>query len=81
GEVRALEAEIFNVGANVWFPNTETTERDYRKVWEMAAFGGFLTGREAARVMLPRQRGTINITGPTPTFRGPAHFAPLYPAK
>ena len=59
GEVGALEAVIFNVGANVWFPITETTERVYRKVWEMAAFGGFLTGREAARVMLPRQRGTI----------------------
>ncbi|MGV8776391.1 SDR family NAD(P)-dependent oxidoreductase, partial [Pseudomonas aeruginosa] len=55
GEVGALEAVIFNVGANVWFPITETTERVYRKVWEMAAFGGFLTGREAARVMLPRQ--------------------------
>ncbi len=42
GEVGALEAVIFNVGANVWFPITETTERVYRKVWEMAAFGGFL---------------------------------------
>ena len=33
GEVGALEAVIFNVGANVWFPITETTERVYRKVW------------------------------------------------
>ncbi len=49
-----LEAVIFNVGANVNFPVLETTERVFRKVWEMACEGGFLTGREAARRMLPR---------------------------
>lgn len=81
GEVGALEAVIFNVGANVWFPITETTERVYRKVWEMAAFGGFLTGREAARVMLPRQRGTIIFTGATASLRGRAHFAAFSGAK
>ena len=46
-----LDAVIFNVGANVRFPLLETTERVYRKVWEMAAYAGFLTGREAARLM------------------------------
>ncbi|MBG6532597.1 SDR family oxidoreductase [Pseudomonas aeruginosa] len=81
GEVGALEAVIFNVGANVWFPITETTERVYRKVWEMAAFGGFLTGREAARVMLPRQRGTLIFTGATASLRGRAHFAAFSGAK
>ena len=53
----------------------------YRKVWEMAAFGGFLTGREAARVMLPRQRGTIIFTGATASLRGRAHFAAFSGAK
>ncbi|MGV8584327.1 SDR family NAD(P)-dependent oxidoreductase, partial [Pseudomonas aeruginosa] len=81
GEVGALEAVIFNVGANVWFPITETTERVYRKVWEMAAFGGFFTGRGAARVMLPRRHGTIIITGATASLRGGAHFAALSGAK
>src|SRR3990167_2680239 len=57
-EVGPLEVVVFNIGANVRFSITETTERVYRKVWEMAALAGFLTGREAARVMLPRQRGT-----------------------
>ena len=42
---------VFNIGANVNFPIRETTARVYRKVWEMAAFAGFLTGREAARVI------------------------------
>ncbi|MDZ7887951.1 MAG: SDR family oxidoreductase [Pseudomonas sp.] len=53
-EVGPLEVVVFNIGANVRFSITETTERVYRKVWEMAALAGFLTGREAARVMLPR---------------------------
>ena len=39
-----LEVCIFNVGANVNFPFTETTERVFRKVWEMACYSGFLAG-------------------------------------
>ena len=60
-----LEVCIFNVGANVNFPLLETTERVFRKVWEMACYGGFLAGREAARLMLPRGRGAIFFTGAT----------------
>src|SRR5215472_19308786 len=60
-----LEVCIFNVGANVNFPLLETTERVFRKVWEMACYAGFLTGRESARLMLPRGRGNIFFTGAT----------------
>jgi NAD(P)-dependent dehydrogenase (short-subunit alcohol dehydrogenase family) len=49
-----LEVCIFNIGANVNFPILDTTERVFRKVWEMACYSGFLAGREAARLMLPR---------------------------
>jgi len=44
-----LEVCIFNVGANVNFPILETTDRVFRKVWEMACWAGFLAGRESAR--------------------------------
>src|SRR5271166_6196907 len=37
-----LEVCIFNVGANVNYPLLETTERVFRKVWEMACYAGFL---------------------------------------
>ncbi len=37
-----LEICIFNVGANVSFPLLDTTERVFRKVWELACYGGFL---------------------------------------
>ena len=42
-----LEVCIFNIGANVNFPLLETSERVFRKVWEMGCFAGFLTGRSA----------------------------------
>src|SRR4030088_686370 len=57
-----LEVCIFNVGANVNFPILETTDRVFRKVWEMACWAGFLAGRESARLMLPRGRGNIFFT-------------------
>jgi len=80
-EVAPLEVVVFNIGANVRFGITETTERVYRKVWEMGALAGFLVGREAARVMLPRQRGTILFTGATASLRGGAGFAAFAGAK
>ncbi|MBA3981382.1 MAG: short-chain dehydrogenase [Alcanivorax sp.] len=80
-EIGPLEVVVFNIGANVYFPVVDTTARVYRKVWEMAAFAGFLTGREAARVMRPRQRGTILFTGATASLRGGKGFAAFAGAK
>jgi NAD(P)-dependent dehydrogenase (short-subunit alcohol dehydrogenase family) len=76
-----LEVCIFNVGANVNYPLVETTERVFRKVWEMACYSGFLAGREAARLMLPRGRGCIFFTGATASLRGGAGYAAFASAK
>lgn len=76
-----LEVTIFNVGANVNFPILETTDRVFRKVWEMACWAGFLAGRESARLMLPRERGNIFFTGATASLRGGAGFAAFASAK
>jgi len=76
-----LEVCVFNVGANVNFPLTETTERVFRKVWEMACYSGFLAGREAARLMLPRGRGAIFFTGATASLRGGVGYAAFAAAK
>ena len=76
-----LEVCIFNIGANVQFPILETTERVFRKVWEMACFSGFLAGREAARLMLPRGRGNIFFTGATASLRGGNGYAAFASAK
>ena len=80
-EIAPIEVVVFNIGANVRFSITETTARVYTKVWEMACFAGFLTGREAARVMLPRGRGTIIFTGATASLRGREGFAAFAGAK
>lgn len=80
-EIAPLDAVIFNIGANVNFPIRETTARVYRKVWEMAAFAGFLAGREAARLMVPRGRGTIIFTGATASIRGREGFSAFSGAK
>src|SRR5580698_3356257 len=76
-----LEVCIFNVGANVNFPVTETTERVFRKVWEMACYAGFLTGREAAKLMLARGGGSIFFTGATASMRGGKGYAAFAAAK
>src|SRR2546425_12825864 len=76
-----LEVCIFNIGANVNFPILDTTERVFRKVWEMACYAGFLTGREAARLMLSRGRGNIFFTGATAGLRGGVGYAAFASAK
>ena len=80
-EIAPIEVAVFNIGANVRFGIAETTERVYRKVWEMGALAGFLIGREAAKAMLPRGRGTILFTGATASVRGSAGFAAFAGAK
>jgi NAD(P)-dependent dehydrogenase (short-subunit alcohol dehydrogenase family) len=81
GEIGPLEVAVFNIGANVRFPIRETTSRVYFKVWEMGCFAGFLTGREAAKVMAPRGRGTILFTGASASLRGRDGFAAFAGAK
>jgi NAD(P)-dependent dehydrogenase (short-subunit alcohol dehydrogenase family) len=80
-EVGPLEVVVFNIGANVRFGIVETTAQVFSKVWEMACFAGFLTGREAARVMLPRGRGTILFTGASASLRGKDGFSAFASAK
>lgn len=80
-EVGPIEVAVHNVGGNVRFPIRETTARVYFKVWEMGCFSGFLLGREAARVMVPRGRGTILFTGASASLRGREGFAAFSGAK
>ncbi len=80
-DIAPLEVVVFNIGANVWFPIREMTAQVFTKVWEMACFAGFLTGREAAKVMVPRGHGSILFTGATAALRGSNGFAAFASAK
>ena len=74
-EIGEVEVFVFNIGGNVRFDIRDTTSRVYRKVWEMTAFAGFLTAREAAKAMVPRGRGTMLFTGATASLRGGRGFS------
>lgn len=79
--IAPLALVIFNVGANVQFPLLDTTDRVFRKVWEMACFAGFVTVREAARIMAPRGAGKIFVTGATAGLRGNPGYSAFAAAK
>ena len=80
-DVGAIEVMVFNIGANIPSSILEETARKYFKIWEMACFSGFLAGREVARRMVTRGRGTILFTGATAGMRGAANFAAFAGAK
>ena len=80
-DIAPIEVLVFNIGANVRFGIAETTARVYYKVWEMGCFAGFLNGREVAKAMLPRKRGTIIFTGATASIRGSVGFSAFSGAK
>lgn len=80
-EIGPVEVAVHNVGANVSIPVVDFSTRKYMKIWEMACFSGFLMGREAARRMLPRARGTILFTGATASVRGRQGMAGFAGAK
>ncbi|MBS0476037.1 MAG: SDR family NAD(P)-dependent oxidoreductase [Proteobacteria bacterium] len=79
--IAPLALVVFNVGANVQFPLLDTTDRVFRKVWEMACFAGFVSVREAARIMAPRREGKIFVTGATAGLRGNPGYAAFAAAK
>src|SRR5712672_4178482 len=79
--VGPIEICLFNAGSNVNKPLLDTTEKLFFKAWELACYGGFLVGREAARRMLPRGRGSIFFTGATASIRGGNGYTAFASAK
>ena len=80
-KIGPIEICIFNAGGNVYFPILETSERVFRKVWEMCAYAAFLSGREAAKHMVERQKGSIFFTGATASVRGSLGYAAFASGK
>lgn len=80
-DIAPIEVLVFNIGANAPSGILEETARKYFKIWEMACFAGFLAGREVAKRMVGRGRGTILFTGATASLRGSAGFAAFAGAK
>jgi NAD(P)-dependent dehydrogenase (short-subunit alcohol dehydrogenase family) len=70
-----IEVLVHNIGGNVRESILDMSAQKFFKTWEMACMAGFLSGREAARRMAPRERGTILFTGATASMRGGVGFA------
>lgn len=81
GAISQIEVGIYNAGNAVWGPTLEATTADFESVWRVGCLGGFIFGREVARSMLPRGRGTILFTGASASLRGKAAFAAFAAAK
>ena len=58
-----IEITIFNVGTLYRSSIVNMPDHEFENVWRTSCFGGMIVGREAARIMLPRSRGTILFTG------------------
>lgn len=80
-DVGPIEVFVFNIGANVPSSILDETARKYFKIWEMAAFAGFLSAREVAKRLVGRGRGTMLFTGASASLRGSANFAAFAGAK
>jgi NAD(P)-dependent dehydrogenase (short-subunit alcohol dehydrogenase family) len=80
-EIGPIDVAVFNTGANYRASILDTPSEMFEKVWRLGCFAGFLVGREAARHMAPRGRGTILFTGATASVRGSSHFAAFAAAK
>ncbi|MDB5405292.1 MAG: NADP-dependent 3-hydroxy acid dehydrogenase YdfG [Rhodospirillales bacterium] len=76
-----VEVGIYNAGNAIWGPPLETKVADFEAVWRVGCLGGFIFGREVARRMLPRQRGTIIFSGASAALRGKAAFAAFSATK
>lgn len=76
-----IEVAVFNAGANFRASILDTPAEMFEKVWRLGCYAGFLFGREAARRMVPRGKGTILFTGATASLRGAANFAAFAAAK
>jgi NAD(P)-dependent dehydrogenase (short-subunit alcohol dehydrogenase family) len=70
-----------NVDSNRRAPLLETTGDLFRQVWLQNAYAGFLTGREAARLMVGQGHGTLFFTGATASLRARPPFTAFASAK
>lgn len=59
-----LHAAIYNAGGSQWRSGILEMDTPFvEDVWRINCLGGFIMGREAAKLMLPNERGSILFTG------------------
>jgi len=76
-----IEVAIFNAAGFTMGSILDATVEAFEDMWRASSLGGFLVGREAARRMVPRGRGTILFTGATASVKASANFAAFSSGK
>lgn len=76
-----VEVAVFNAAGFTMGSILDATVQSFEDMWRGSALGGFLVGREAARRMVPRGRGTIVFTGATAAIKAGANFAAFASGK
>jgi len=72
---------VYNAGNASFRPLLEIDDAFFEEVWRVGCFGGLVTGREAARRMLPAGGGTLIFTGATASLRARPPFTAFASAK
>ena len=72
---------VYNAGNMAAGPIAEMSDEFFEASWRVCAFGGFLCGREVAKRMVPRGRGTLIFTGATASLRARPPFTAFASAK
>ena len=77
-ELGPVGVAVYNASGRVRKGIAEIGAEEFVEAWKRSCYGGFLLGREAARRMAPRGRGSILFTGATASvksYAGSAGFA------
>jgi NAD(P)-dependent dehydrogenase (short-subunit alcohol dehydrogenase family) len=76
-----LDLVVYNAGNNMPGDFLAMEASYFERAWRVGCLGGFIAGREAARRMTPRGRGTVLFTGASASLRGKPNFAAFAAAK
>src|SRR6202011_5579 len=77
----APEIVVYNASFRTRGPFVELDPADVEKAIAVTAYGAFLVAQQAARRMLPKQRGVILFTGASASVKGYAQSAPFAMGK
>ncbi len=72
---------VYNASGRVRGPLVALEPNDVERSLAVSAFGGFLVSQAAARLMIPRQRGVILLTGASASVKGYPQSAPFAMGK
>ena len=69
-ELGPVRVAVYNAGVRIRKPVLDISSDEFINSWKLSCYGGFLVGREAAKYMIPRGKGSIFFTGATASIKG-----------